>query len=285
MRVHHLNAGTLRPLGGRLIDGEPGLLRRATMVCHCLLLETDAGLVLVETGIGAQAAHRPDEWLGRRFLRLTNPDLDADRSAVRQIARLGFDPNDVRHVVLTHLDLDHAGGLADFPQATVHVYAEELRAAQRPRSLREHKRYRAAHFAHGPKWASYEGLGEPWRGFDAVRELKGLPPEILLIPLAGHTRGHAGVAVDTGDGWLLHAGDAYFHPGELDPDRPHCPPALALFESLVQTEKHARLHNQQRLRELARHQGDQVRILSAHNAAEYRQYATGRAQARRPVRA
>ncbi|AKA02160.1 MBL fold metallo-hydrolase [Streptomyces noursei] len=279
MRVHHLNAGTLRPIGGRLVDGEPGLFRRAEMVCHCLLLETDAGLVLVETGIGAQANRRPEEWLGRRFVRLTNPLLDAEEPVVRQIARLGHDPADVRHVVLTHLDLDHAGGLVDFPQATVHLYAEELRAAERPRSVRERNRYRTAQFAHRPTWAPYEGLGEPWWGFDAVRELDGLPPEILLVPLAGHTRGHAGVAVDTGDGWLLHAGDAYFHPGQLDPARPHCPPGLAVFESMMQTEKRARLHNQRRLRELARDHGDRVRIFSAHNAAEFRRHAAVPTQA------
>jgi glyoxylase-like metal-dependent hydrolase (beta-lactamase superfamily II) len=36
-----------------------------------------------------------------------------------QVQRLGFDPRDVRHIVLTHLDFDHAGGLDDFPHATV----------------------------------------------------------------------------------------------------------------------------------------------------------------------
>ncbi|MFF0628372.1 MBL fold metallo-hydrolase [Streptomyces sp. NPDC004296] len=279
MRVHHLNGGTLRPLGGRLVDGEAGLFRRAEMVCHCLLLETDAGLVLVETGFGTQATHRPEEWLGRRFLRESSPVLDAEQPVVRQIARLGFDPGDVRHIVLTHLDLDHAGGLVDFPQATVHVYAEELRAAEQPRTALDRRRYRSAHFAHQPKWAPHAGLGEPWLGLEAVRELDGLPPEILLVPLAGHTRGHAGVAVDTGDGWLLHAGDAYFHPGEVDPVRPHCPPVLALFESMMQTEKRARLHNQQRLRELARDHGGRVRIFSAHNSAEYHHHAATPAEA------
>ena len=41
---------------------------------------------------------------------------------------------DAGTIVLTHLDLDHAGGLADFPQATVHVSATELRALQAPRA-------------------------------------------------------------------------------------------------------------------------------------------------------
>lgn len=270
MRVHHLNCGTMRPPGGRLVDGVSGVLARAEMVCHCLLLETDTGLVLIDTGIGTPGAEDARRWLGGQFTRLVNPSADAAESAVRQVQRLGFEPSDVRHIVLTHLDLDHAGGLVDFPHARVHVYARELQALQSPIDTAERLRYRKVQFAHRPQWSSYADAGESWFGFDAVRELAGLPPEVLLVPLAGHTRGHAGVAVDTGAGWLLHAGDAYFHPGELDPVRPHCPPLIGAFESFMQQDKSARLHNQQRLRELRRDHGDQITLVSAHNAVELR---------------
>ncbi|GAA4537043.1 MBL fold metallo-hydrolase [Amycolatopsis samaneae] len=268
MRVHHLNCGTMRPPGGRLIDGAPGVFRRATMVCHCLLLETDTGLVLVETGTGTPAAENPSAWLGAKFVKLVGAVPDPKLTAVHQIRELGFDPADVRDVVLTHLDLDHAGGLVDFPHARVHVYAEELRALRTPRDRRERNRYRRVQFAHGPQWKSYADSGEAWFGFDAVRQLDGLPPEILLIPLAGHTRGHAGVAVDTGHGWLLNAGDSYFFPGELEPE-PYCPPGLALFEGFMQTVKGPRLDNQRRLRQLVREHGDEVTVFSAHNAVEF----------------
>lgn len=243
------------------------------MVCHCLLLETGTGLALVDTGLGTSAVKDASGWLGAPFVRLASPDTTPAQTAVAQVGKLGFDPRDVRDIVLTHLDFDHAGGLADFPAATVHVYAGELDAARRPRDRKERMRYRAAQFAHGPRWASYTGLGEPWFGFGAVRELGGLPPEILLVPLSGHTRGHAGVAVDTGNGWLLHAGDSFFHSGEIDPEGPRCPPGLALFESAVQTEKAARLRNQRRLRDLARDYRDNVRVFCAHDAAEYRGHA------------
>ncbi|KAA9148801.1 MBL fold metallo-hydrolase [Amycolatopsis acidicola] len=270
MRVHHFNAGTMRPFGGKLVDGRPGYLRGSELVCHCLLVEAGDELVLIETGVGTQAAARPGEWLGARFRLLTNVRPTFEESALAQVKRLGFAPEDVRHIVLTHLDLDHAGGLADFPHATVHVYAEELRSLEAQQTAAERWRYRKIQFAHGPQWSSYPDTGEPWFGFDAVRELKGLPPEILLVPLAGHTRGHAGVAVETPDGWLLNAGDSYFFHDELDPVHPRIPPGLAFFERVVQTVSEDRLRNQQRLRELVR--DNEVSVFCAHDPVELRRF-------------
>jgi glyoxylase-like metal-dependent hydrolase (beta-lactamase superfamily II) len=270
IRVHHLNCGSLRPVGGRFIDGEPGYARLARLVCHCLLLETDSGLVLVDTGFGVRDIEDPGRLGG--FRRLIRPVLDPDEPAARQVVRLGFKVEDVRHIVLTHLDLDHAGGLPDFPHARVHVHATEHAAATGPLKPPDRLRYREIQWAHGPDWSLYEASGEPWFGFDAVRELKDLPPEILLIPLAGHTKGHAGVAIDTGDGWLLHAGDAYFFHGEVAPDKPWCSPGLRAFQTMAEAQRRPRLANQRRLLELARGHGDAVELFSAHSATELRRY-------------
>jgi len=59
--------------------------------------------------------------LSRFFLFLLSPDFREEHTALRQIERLGYHPRDVRHIVLSHLDFDHAGGLDDFPHATVHM--------------------------------------------------------------------------------------------------------------------------------------------------------------------
>jgi len=269
VRVHHLNCGSLRPFGGRLISGTGTPFGTAPLVCHCLLVETDRGLVLVDTGFGLPDVAAPAASLGRHFLLFTRPRLAADETAVRQVARLGYDPRDVRHIVLTHLDPDHAGGLRDFLWAKVHVHATELAAANRPASRGEKLRYRPGQWAHGPDWATYPaGDGERWFGFDAVRQLDGLPAEILLLPLPGHTRGHTGVAVQTGDRWLLHAGDAYFFHAETDPVRPRVPPGLALFQTITQVSGERRRQNQARLRELRAAHADKVAIFSAHDPVE-----------------
>lgn len=268
MKVHHLNCGTLHPPARRLINGDGGLFEAATMVCHCLLIETGAGLVLVDTGIGLADIQHPPGSLPRQFTQLVRPAFDADEAAVRQVQALGHAPEDVAHIVLTHLDLDHAGGLRDFPNATVHLLADELHAATNAHTAAQRARYRQAQWAHGPKWTTYRDTGEPWFGFAAVRELAGLPPEILLIPLAGHTRGHAGVAVDTGSGWLLHAGDAYFSHGQLDAAKPRAPLGLSVFQSLVDTERPARKANQRRLLELVDKEKGAVRVFCAHDPVE-----------------
>ena len=269
MKAHHLNCGTMRPFGGKLVTGRGSYFGTAELVCHVLLLETDDGLVLVDSGLGVDDVRRPDETLMRRWRRRSRPALDEGETALRRVEALGFAASDVRDVVLTHLDLDHGGGLRDFPHARVHVSAEELAAATRPgKSGNDRVRYPDNQWRHGPGWVPHEATGETWFGFGGVREVR---PDVLLVPLFGHTRGHTGVAVRVGDGWLLHAGDSYFFHGELEAER-HCPPALTYVQKRMQVLPELRVANQERLRELVRDHGDEVDVFSAHDATELRRH-------------
>ena len=98
--------------------------------------------------------------------------------------------------------------------------------------------------------------------------LDGLPPEILALPLSGHSRGHAAIAVDTGRGWLVHAGDAYFHRSVTERgDTSGMPWALRAIERFIAFDyKHVRA-NHAMFAELAKH--DDVTIFSAHDPVEY----------------
>jgi glyoxylase-like metal-dependent hydrolase (beta-lactamase superfamily II) len=181
--------------------------------------------------------------------------------------------------VPTHLDLDHAGGIGDFPGAAVHVFAPELRAALNPSSLMERSRYRAVQIAAVKKWAPVEADREAWFGFQAVRAIPGTLDEVLLVPLPGHTRGHCGVAARMSDGWLLHCGDAYFHHSEVAAVGGTAPPGLRLFERLVNADSVARRNNQARLRDLARSPGD-VKLICSHDPADF---ATSRDEGRQAL--
>ena len=264
MRVHHLNCGSLCPLGGRLFGGAGPIWSPAHMCCHCLLVEGEDGLILVDSGLGVDDVSDSSR-LGLFFRGATRPRLEIAETALRQIADLGLRVSDVRHIVPTHLDPDHAGGLADFPDASVHVFAPELHAALKP-SLRDRFRYRAAQLKGVAAWAPIEEAGEAWFGFRSVRALPGTRDDVLLIPLPGHSRGHCGVAVASDGGWLLHCGDAYFHHAEVDGGA--APAGLAWFESRVAFDNKARLANQQRLKELKRDFDREVRLVCSHDPAE-----------------
>jgi glyoxylase-like metal-dependent hydrolase (beta-lactamase superfamily II) len=172
----------------------------------CLLVESSDGLVLVDTGLGARDYSAAPVIL-RIFKLVTTMPLIPEEAAVCQVVRLGYRPEDVRHIVLTHMHFDHAGGLPDFPWAQVHVHRREVEALKSGKIHRwTDGGYNRHILDHGPDFALYEERGDKWYDFDAIR----LPfePEMWLLPLFGHTRGHCGVAVNDGDGWLFHVGDA-----------------------------------------------------------------------------
>lgn len=256
-KVHHLNCGTMCPRALALLGGP----RR--LVCHCLLVELGDGLVLVDAGLGVDDVTRTRARLGAGFARIAGAVLDVSECAVRQVEALGFAARDVRDVVVTHLDLDHAGGLTDFPDARVHVHAKELEAARARATLAERERYRPAQLDTVKHWAPHGEAGETFYGFEAVRAVS---EDVLLVPLFGHSRGHSAVAVRDGAGWLLHAGDGYFEPGDLA-----SPPSgsfgLSTFQRLVAFDDGARRRNRDRLRGL-RTAHPEVRIFSAHDAGE-----------------
>lgn len=259
LKVHHLNCACIQ---GLTIHGRH-------LGCHCLLIETpSAGLVLVDTGLGTQDFLNPARRLGYEFTYgYARPKRDPSLAAAAQIKALGYDPTDVRHIILTHLDLDHVGGLADFPWAAVHVHAFELAAAMTRDTFKGKRRYRPLMWEHNPQFIPYSDEGAPWFGFEAVRGLSGLPPEILFVPLFGHTLGHCGVAVESDRGWMLHAGDAYFDPREINGPTRRCAPMVGLFQAIVQTDRRMRLYNQGRLRQF-RADHPEVMVFSAHNPFE-----------------
>lgn len=259
IRVHHLNCGTMNPFG--VPDG---------LVCHVLLLETDTGLALVDCGFGTRDIASPTKRCGpiRHFIR---PAFDEAETAIRQVERLGHRPSDVRDIVVTHFDADHVGGLSDFPWARVHLTADEAAGALRPGTLLEKRRYRTAQRDHGPELVAHTPAeGETWRGFATVKELTGIAPGVVLISLPGHTRGHAAVAVDAGDHWVLHVGDSFYHHAQLGGDeRP--PVSLRVLERVVAFDGKKLRSNLGRLTELWNEPESDLVLVNAHDPTLFRQ--------------
>jgi glyoxylase-like metal-dependent hydrolase (beta-lactamase superfamily II) len=241
--IHHLNCGTLK------VPNFP------TVVCHCLLLKEGRHLALIDTGIGLQDAQRLDQSL----IDMAGFQFNEEDTAVRRIEALGFDPGDVRHIVLTHADPDHVGGLSDFPSARIHIAAEELGSF-----VRGNDRYVPAQFIHEPQWVPCLRSNREWFGLESRRVGVRFSSEVRLIPLFGHTFGHCGVAIQQGDKWLLHVGDSYYLREELTTDD-HPVSSIAAQRADDDGQRRTSLDH---LRRLMRDHGEEVEIIGYHDIKE-----------------
>jgi glyoxylase-like metal-dependent hydrolase (beta-lactamase superfamily II) len=258
MKIHHLNCGTLHP---RLIKAEA--------IVYCLLLESSEGLILVDTGFGTKDYSTPSPRM-KIFCYLAGVPGVREETALHQVLELGFQVEDVKHIVLTHLHLDHAGGLRDFPNAYVHVFKPEYCAAMKPRGGME-LAYDSSQWAHDPKWVFHEQIVGNWYGFECVPVLASGGIEILFIPLPGHTRGHCGVVVGKAGEWLFQCGDAAspFHSAS---DLHHRDPSHHYLNFLPR--RFARWvigPHVPRLRSLIQNHGEEVRVISSHDIYSFRE--------------
>ncbi len=265
MHIHHLNCGSLH-----------ARFPRADAIVYCLLVESSQGPVLVDTGFGLKDYSEPSA-LMRGFLFLMGVPGEVEETAAHQVMNLGFDRDDVQHVVLTHLHLDHAGGLRDFPLAKVHLYKAEYEAAMNPRGLLS-VGYDSTHWSHDPDWVLYDRANGEWFGFEAIPILEGLEPKLYLIPLPGHTRGHCGVAIQTSDGWLLLCGDAA-SPLHRDTDL-HDREENDQLANILPSWFARRMVGPHvpRLRRLVRKHADTVTVISSHDIFSFAEFKNAASQ-------
>ena len=255
------------PVCGPLF-GQKGL--HAKVVCHCLLVETDQGLVLIDTGLGVQDYLHTKQRLGSLVSRLGRIENNLELTAIAQIQRLGFSPQDVRHILVSHLDFDHAGGISDFPHATVHVLSSEYNATQNLFSLKNKARYKTQQFKQHRYWNFIEHeQGEAWFNLYQVQGFQLFQDEILLIPLLGHTQGHCGIAIKQKEGWLFFCGDAYYSHLQFDPKNKLR--TLDKLERFFAENNQMRVDNLHKIQQLAQTEKN-IEIICAHDPVELARY-------------
>ena len=168
-----------------------------------LLLEHPVqGLVLVDTGYGRRSAADLADYPGRMPTKVLG--IEMDRPAADALDDLGYTPEDVWHVVLTHGHMDHVGGLEDFPEAEVHADATEWVACKHSRLTRG---YRLPEPMVDRDAIPVLWEDEPYGPFAKHADLFG-DGSVVLLPAPGHTVGSLMVLVNLAGGSVLYTGDA-----------------------------------------------------------------------------
>src|SRR5215218_3210152 len=122
MRVRILDDGVFVTDAGNIFGGSRKARIKGAM--HAALVEAGDNLVLLDAGFGPEL---PEILVGRYELR-------REKSLMDDLEEAGYAPEDVTHVVLSHLDADHVGWALEppgFPNATVYVQEDALKEARR----------------------------------------------------------------------------------------------------------------------------------------------------------
>jgi glyoxylase-like metal-dependent hydrolase (beta-lactamase superfamily II) len=193
-----------RLLWERHVSAELTADHRLVQALNCLLVETPAGRVLIETGIG----ERTDDKLRISRGYSGDPILPALR-------RAGFDPGTVDLVTMSHLHFDHAGGLLDadgrrgFPRARIVAQRAEWEIA-----LGDNPRLVASYDQPELRLVRDWGV-EGWA--DGEREIL---PGVSVVPTGGHSAGHQAIVVrggGAGGRTLGFFGDLAMRPWSANP--------------------------------------------------------------------
>jgi N-acyl homoserine lactone hydrolase len=216
MKVHAIRTGFVRIKTAQVAGRGHGLSRRLAIFTdtnwtdwlptYAWAIESGEGVIVVDTGQGAhllesgKSLHPYVRWeVAFR--------IEPEQEIGPQLRGLGIGPRDVKRVVLTHLHMDHDGGLAHFPSTEILAAPGELQIARgfagRMRGYLPHR---------WPSWFDPKPLPlapEPFGPFASSRRLTEAG-DVIAVATPGHTADHLSVVVQGGDTAYFLAGDTSY---------------------------------------------------------------------------
>ncbi len=147
------------------------------------LIDTGDEVILVDTGLPAGT---PEEHPDETSLAYTGKDICSYMDAFQA---LGYKPEQVTKILLTHKHADHSGELRSFPNAKIFVNEEELSAAE----LQGISNLVPVKFTDGAYY-----------NFPACQKIA---EDIYFVKAKGHTNGNSIVVVEKDDKFYMIHGD------------------------------------------------------------------------------
>jgi len=163
-----------------------------TIKCPFYLIDHPEGVVLYDTGVSYELTEDPENYgtYGAPHMAGFVPDIEMteDQKPVHQLEDLGYSPSEVDYVVMSHLHVDHAGNISDFPNAEFIVHTDELQYAWWPDPA-QRLFYLEGDFGvlRSPEYEVTEVEGR----YDLFGD-----GSIVTIPTPGHTPGHQSLKVE-----------------------------------------------------------------------------------------
>jgi N-acyl homoserine lactone hydrolase len=215
MRIHAIQTGRVQIKEAQIEGRGHGLWRQLQPIVsgewaewspvYAWAIEHPEGVIVVDTGSGAHLKRLP-RW-HPYFQFAVRFDIEPEQEMGPQLRSLGIGAGDVTTVVLTHLHVDHDGGLAHFPSSRILADSDEIaRTAGMSGALLGYLPSR------WPKWFDPRPLAwQPLRHGPFARNARITDAgDIIAVPTPGHTPSHISVLVRDGDEEIMLAGDASY---------------------------------------------------------------------------
>jgi glyoxylase-like metal-dependent hydrolase (beta-lactamase superfamily II) len=216
MRIHAIQTGTVKIKTAQVEGRGRGIGRQLAIYTdtnwtewlptYAWAIEHQEGAIVVDTGQGTHLLETSRSY--HPFLRWEVAfRIEAEQEIGPQLRTLGIGPRDVKKVILTHLHMDHDGGLAHFPNSEIFVASEELRTASGWAG-----RIRGYIPNRWPSWFDPMPLdltAEPYGPFARSRRLTNAG-DIVAVATPGHTANHVSVLVQEEGTTLFLAGDTSY---------------------------------------------------------------------------
>jgi N-acyl homoserine lactone hydrolase len=216
MKLHAIQTGSVRIKTAQVHGRGRGLRRRLALFAdrhwtgwlptYAWVIDHPEGVIVVDTGQGthlldsARSLHPFHRWE-------TMFQIEREEEVGPQLRAMGIGPRDVKRVVLTHLHIDHDGGLAHFPHSEILVSRGELQTASGWMG-----RLRGYLPNRWPSWfnpAPLDLTPESFGPFAASRRLTGAG-DVVAVSTPGHTANHVSVIVQDQEITYVLAGDVSY---------------------------------------------------------------------------